>query len=384
MKMLSSRTPSALGLLALAATAGVSHGQCAFSPIALRSATTTWTQQCDGRWSPAGIIDANPRTAWALGDCWAYGDRTSNQTIVVETTPTVELAASSRIRIRIHSGGYSGCCGGGNLTIGAFRLAVTGDNASSFADGKAYFGAVAADWTTLTPDVLTAKACNALGAEVAGAVPTLSLLDGDVILASGANPTYAWYTIEADLPIWNPTGIRLELVDFNGAVTAPVNGLPTGGPGRHANGNLMIIQMTADAAGAGSVQITENPAGATSCPGGETVLSVSSPTAGAAYQWRRDGVDIAGATAASVTVVEASSALYDCVVSTPCASATSSAALVTVCRAEFNCDGFVDVFDYNAFVAAFEAGEPRADHDGNGFIDFFDYIAYLDDFEAGC
>ncbi len=49
-----------------------------------------------------------------------------------------------------------------------------------------------------------------------------------------------------------------------------------------------------------------------------------------------------------------------------------------------NGDLFIDFFDYDAFVSAFEAGIPLADFNGDGFIDFFDYDAFVGGFEAGC
>ncbi|MEK6701551.1 MAG: GC-type dockerin domain-anchored protein [Planctomycetota bacterium] len=59
-------------------------------------------------------------------------------------------------------------------------------------------------------------------------------------------------------------------------------------------------------------------------------------------------------------------------------------AYLLVCRADFNGDGAIDFFDYDAFVVAFEAGAPGADFDGDGAIDFFDYDAFVRAFEAGC
>ncbi len=54
------------------------------------------------------------------------------------------------------------------------------------------------------------------------------------------------------------------------------------------------------------------------------------------------------------------------------------------CLADFNRDGFLDVFDFDLFVDAFEAGVPRADVNRDRFIDFFDYAAFVEGFEAGC
>ncbi|MEK6702523.1 MAG: hypothetical protein AABZ53_09685, partial [Planctomycetota bacterium] len=58
------------------------------------------------------------------------------------------------------------------------------------------------------------------------------------------------------------------------------------------------------------------------------------------------------------------------------------------CAADFDADGSVDFFDYDAFVNCFEglACPPgkTADFDGDAAVDFFDYDAFVIAFEAGC
>ncbi len=59
-----------------------------------------------------------------------------------------------------------------------------------------------------------------------------------------------------------------------------------------------------------------------------------------------------------------------------------------LCGADFDGDGTVDFFDYDAFVRCFEGGTcppgKTADFDGDGSVDFFDYDAFVVEFEAGC
>jgi cytochrome c peroxidase len=52
--------------------------------------------------------------------------------------------------------------------------------------------------------------------------------------------------------------------------------------------------------------------------------------------------------------------------------------------ADINADGFLDFFDYDDYVAAFEAGNMAADFNEDQFLDFFDYDDYIAAFEAGC
>ena len=55
-----------------------------------------------------------------------------------------------------------------------------------------------------------------------------------------------------------------------------------------------------------------------------------------------------------------------------------------VCRADFDMDGSLTLFDFIAFQAAFDGGDPRADFDGDGELTMFDYLAYQARFAAGC
>ncbi|MEK6701539.1 MAG: S8 family serine peptidase [Planctomycetota bacterium] len=66
----------------------------------------------------------------------------------------------------------------------------------------------------------------------------------------------------------------------------------------------------------------------------------------------------------------------------------AAAAAFPICSADFDADGTVDFFDYDAFVNCFEgtACPPgaTADFDGDDTVDFFDYDAFVVAFEAGC
>ncbi len=70
------------------------------------------------------------------------------------------------------------------------------------------------------------------------------------------------------------------------------------------------------------------------CPSARARPSASSAQGARAYQWRKDGIAIAGATGTSYTTPPIqgadSGSLYDVVVSGPCASATSAPAVLTV------------------------------------------------------
>jgi len=54
------------------------------------------------------------------------------------------------------------------------------------------------------------------------------------------------------------------------------------------------------------------------------------------------------------------------------------------CHADYDCNGFVNGDDFDAFVVDFEAGAAQADYDKNGFVNGDDFDQFTVDFEAGC
>ncbi|MDX2119222.1 MAG: laminin B domain-containing protein [Planctomycetota bacterium] len=139
------------------------------------------------------------------------------------------------------------------------------------------------------------------------------------------------------------------------------------------------------------------PQGLGTCPG-DTVSFAVTASRGVgpyAYQWRKDGLAIdttqnpsaATATLTLPNVQEISTGSYDCIVTSSASSCNviiSEAADLKVCPSDFTCDGFLEFGDFDAFVDAFESGEPRADFDADGFITFEDFDAFVLRFEAGC
>lgn len=64
---------------------------------------------------------------------------------------------------------------------------------------------------------------------------------------------------------------------------------------------------------------------------------------------------------------------------------TEGAATITgLCTADFDHSGFVDTDDFDAFIEAFEAGDPSADMDCTGFVDTDDFDTFVERFEMGC
>jgi hypothetical protein len=157
--------------------------------------------------------------------------------------------------------------------------------------------------------------------------------------------------------------------------------------------------------------ISSQPASTTSCLGGSATFTVAADSVEPhTYEWQwfrtselgdywetlydgalRDNTDVDSATeiagADTDTLVISNLDLSQIVVRavvTSCAPIVSESASLTLCAADFNCDGFLDFFDYDEYVGAFEAGDPRADFNGDQFLDFFDYDAFVENFELGC
>ncbi|WP_101690493.1 hypothetical protein [Dysgonomonas massiliensis] len=136
------------------------------------------------------------------------------------------------------------------------------------------------------------------------------------VAASGTSPlTYQW---------------QKDDVNIAGATTASY-GATTAGSYRcvvtntcgTATSNVATITLNAVPA------ITTHPTSAAICPGTTRTLTVAaSGTSPLTYQWQKDGVNIAGATAASYGATAAGS--YKCIVTNTCGTATSNVATITL------------------------------------------------------
>jgi hypothetical protein len=137
------------------------------------------------------------------------------------------------------------------------------------------------------------------------------------------------------------------------------------------------------------------PTNTQTCLHGNIALnsSVSANPASVSYQWRRNNIPLAphgryiGIDAPTLIIVDIAredAGNYTCVATNSCGSTTSAAAALTICEADFNCDGTPDFFDYLDFAAAFDANHPIADFNADGSVDFFDYLDFAAAFDAGC
>ena len=197
--------------------------------VQLANATATYSQQ-PVQTFPAfpvgqtidGII-VESHNGWAI-----YPRHGVPETAVWETVSDTGFAGGTELNFKIHSLGYLGRHG-----LGRFRLSVTSDARTEFADGLNTGGDVSANWTVL--EVISA---------VSSGNTTLTPLPDGSVLASGEHPFSEVYDVVATCPLSGITGIRLEAL--------PDPSLPKGGPGRDFEGNFIVSEFEVTAAPAGS------------------------------------------------------------------------------------------------------------------------------------
>jgi hypothetical protein len=369
-----------LAISPLAFLACAARGQCPLEEVVLQTPTASFTQDCGG-YTPAGAIDTNPATAWALGRCSGGGDTSRSETLVFETRDDFGGPGLTRLVVDLFSGGaFSGT----NLSAGRLLISYTQANRDTFANGLAAGGQLGAEWTPLVPTIVLASRANASGVtQPANAQldPTATIGPDGTVLIGGPSPEFANYTIIATVPSGVVRGLRFDFIDSNGTSTAPDGGLPTGGPGRHANGNMLLRTVAVRQSRPLSILI--HPESGRVCSTRPWQLSVTADGRGPlTYQWYRDGAVVDGATTAFyVTSVPGR---YNVRVQSSCDFAVSEDAVLEGCLADVNCDQFVDFFDYNEFVELYQLGDIPSDANRDGFIDFFDYLEYTTAYQEGC
>lgn len=122
-----------------------------------------------------------------------------------------------------------------------------------------------------------------------------------------------------------------------------------------------------------------------------TFTVTTTGTAPLSYQWHKDGVNVPGATSASLTLSNVQTnevGNYAVVITNAYGSVTSSVAVLTVnapaLPGDFNGDGLVNFDDFFLFAAAF--GKPgtganaKFDLDGEGNIGFGDFFIFAANF----
>lgn len=178
-----------------------------------------------------------------------------------------------------------------------------------------------------------------------------TVCSGDVVqfsvTATGTAPlSYQWQRGGSDIP--GATGSTLQIQPAD--------------PGDAGSYTVVVTDACGSVTSAAAIltvelapQISTPPADQVVCGGAALSLSVSATGTGPlSYQWRRNSVDLPGATGATYDVAAAGYAdagTYEVLVSNNCGSVLSSAAAVQVfLHSDANCDGLVNNFDIDYFV----------------------------------
>lgn len=205
------------------------------APVALQSATATYSQADYlvpgkiGGFLVSQAIDGkyfDDVNGWSIARPPSYDGAaaTANETAAFETATDLGFSGGTTLTFSLYQYHFNP---GHNL--GSFRISVTTDDRTTFADGLAVGGDINANWTVLHPFE---------AASTGGAILEIHA-DGS-IFASGFNPATSIYTVAANTSLIGITGIRLEaLEDAN---------LPFSGPGRFpGNGNFVLTEFAVDA-----------------------------------------------------------------------------------------------------------------------------------------
>jgi hypothetical protein len=116
------------------------------------------------------------------------------------------------------------------------------------------------------------------------------------------------------------------------------------------------------------------------------------------FVWQRDGVALENGPTPHGSVISGSQTMrlqitgcseldegqYQLVVTNSCGTGQSATVAVSLCRADANCDGVVDFFDYLDFVQLFAAGSSQADFNQDQILNLFDYLEFVASFASGC
>lgn len=103
------------------------------------------------------------------------------------------------------------------------------------------------------------------------------------------------------------------------------------------------------------------------------------PGGGAAYAFPIDSPDVSVGVLGRVGVFH-----VRCIVSNACGSATTDPAALTICAADFNCNGVVNSADFFDYLRAFFDADPAADINADGNVTSQDFFDYLGAFFSGC
>ncbi len=213
---------------------------------------------------------------------------------------------------------------GGNISGAATAtLTISNVSASDIATYSCYVTSDCGDATsnnaTLTLNEATAITTQPSDAIVCeGAGVTFS------VTATGSNLTYQWY--KSGVAISGATSATYSLTGVTTTDAASYYCEVSGDCG-NVTSNTATLTVNENTA------ITTQPQSQDVCEGADVTFTVVASGSNLTYQWQKDGSNISGATSASLTLSNVTSAdqgAYTCAVSGDCGSVTSDAAVLTI------------------------------------------------------
>jgi gliding motility-associated-like protein len=289
-----------------------------------------------------GIVrtdDGNRYDVVITGSC---GNITSNgATLTVQTPPAITqqpVAATAcengNAQFTVVSTGtgltYQWRVGGVNIP-GATASTLALSNVARTDNGNSYDVVITGSCGTLTSNraMLTVETAPAITAQPTGATACENGTAQFNVTATGAGLTYQWRVGGVNIPGATAGTLALNNIALtdNGKVYDVV---VTGRCGNTTSAGATL------AVGA-LASITTQPADAVVCENGTAQFTVSATGTGLTYQWRRNGVNIAGAVNNTLTINSVPTSYngngFDVVITSSCGQVTSSRPRLTVLAA---------------------------------------------------
>ncbi len=308
-------------------TASGATSFCTGGNVLLTAATGTgYTYQWRNNGTNISGATSNTYSATASGSYTVVVTGNGCSTTSAATTVTVSAAPSATIT----AGGATTFCNGGSVVLSAntgsgltYQWRVNGASISG-ATASSYTATTAGSYTV----VVTNGGCTTTSAAATVAVnasPTASVTasgatsfctGGNVVLtaATGTGYTYQW---------------RNNGTNISGATASSYTAAATGSyTVRVTSGGCTTTSAATQVTVSAAPSATITAGGATTfCNGGSVVLNANTGT-GLTYQWRKNGINISGATA--ITYTATTNGSYTLVVTSGGCSTTSAATSVTV------------------------------------------------------
>jgi hypothetical protein len=208
-----------------------------------------------------------------------------------------------------------------------------------------------------------------------------------VAASGGGALTYQWQKDGIDLgnggDVSGADTSTLQLANISGDDTGNYRCIVSGGCATATSNEAALTLRNATV-------ITQDPQSVSVCAGAPATLTVWAAGEGAlTYQWQKVGVDVEGATSATLQIDHAGSATagsYRCVVSGECGSVVSNPAILDVALfiADFDEDCDADLSDFSLFQTCFNGpNRPpavgctvNADFDNDADVDLIDFAMF--------